>query len=740
MKTKKNYFKWLAVATIATFATQEASAQTSIGEDCGCPPIASRTAVNMSSLPGYQAVSGTYGGELTNGASLTCDKIYTLDYKIYIPAGKTLTIQPGTVIKGAATTANQPETATALVIEKGGKIMADGTAECPIIFTAAADPLDGSYPIYNSGKWGGIVILGKAKNNLQYPGVNGPFLAGSGNKKLCVSTGIGVVEGFATSNTQDQFGMAPGATDDLDNSGVMRFVSIRHSGAILAVGSEINGLTLASVGSGTTIENIEIVACADDAIEVFGGTVNLKRISQIFGNDDMFDYDLGWTGKAQFLFGMKAPWSSSTASASPGTVTLTSQTVTAIGVTYGGAGYTSAPTVLITGGSGSGATATANLTAGVVTSITVNTPGSGYLTAPGITFVGGTGVASPDNDNGFECDSDDDKSNYSPRSHPRIYNATIIGNGKSIGSSDNGGLAAINMKEDAEGEIYNSIFANFKNGLNLEFAPQTLYTNGNSYSGWTNNVGTTPTTAASGAVATLTSGSVSAIAAPTTAGAGYVEAPLVVLTAAPSGGTSATATAIVSSGAITGFNITNAGSGYGTTIPTVTILPINPAQNNVVVKCNTFVGVTNPITLGGSTINGTSTIAPVSGSLEYAQFVTTDKNTIVSTLPGFSATTLAFSSVVTSNAITAKNDVIPTPAIALGSGCTAAPADGFFNPVIYRGAFESEQDNWLSDWSFSQILGDIKGITYCPTDINKDGVTNVSDFLELSGEFGNSCN
>jgi hypothetical protein len=96
--------------------------------------------------------------------------------------------------------------------------------------------------------------------------------------------------------------------------------------------------------------------------------------------------------------------------------------------------------------------------------------------------------------------------------------------------------------------------------------------------------------------------------------------------------------------------------------------------------------------------------------------------------------------VVNSNTITAKNDVIPTPAIALGSGCTAAPADGFFNPVIYRGAFESEQDNWLSDWSFSQILGDIKGITYCPTDINKDGVTNVSDFLELSGEFGNSCN
>jgi hypothetical protein len=187
----------------------------------------------------------------------------------------------------------------------------------------------------------------------------------------------------------------------------LKYVSIRHSGAILAVGAEINGLTLASVGRGTTIDHIEIVSCADDNIEIFGGTVNLKYVSTLFGNDDMFDYDLGWKGKCQFFFGMKN-------------------------------------------------------------------------TASG---------ASPDNDNGIEADSHDNNSMTTFRSHPVLYNFTIIGNGKATPTADNRGLAGANFKDGAEGELYNSIFANFKNGINLAKAAVSPVT----YNSWQNwrNVGTT---------------------------------------------------------------------------------------------------------------------------------------------------------------------------------------------------------------------------------------------------------
>ena len=363
-----------------------------------------------------------------------------------------------------------------MIIERGGKIIANGTESCPIVFTAQADPMDGTYLIKNNGMWGGVVLLGKATNNLK-PSLNGPFTAGSGNGKLCVAgaEGLGVVEGFATSNPQDQFGVditAGGSFDDNDNSGIMRYVSIRHGGAILSVGSEINGLTLASVGRGTTIENIEIVSCGDDNIEIFGGTVNLKYCTTIFGNDDMFDFDLGWTGKAQFLFGMKAPWSASTVAPVFGTITLTSGAITNIAVTNGGSGFSSTtpPTVTISGGVGSGATATATVNgSGVITGLTITNGGTGYTVTTGITVTVGLDNLSPDNDNGIEGDADDQSSNYLPKSHPVIYNVTIMGNGKSTGSADNRGLAAVNLKDGAEGEIYNSVFANFKNGLNFTF-------------------------------------------------------------------------------------------------------------------------------------------------------------------------------------------------------------------------------------------------------------------------------
>lgn len=661
-KMKKiNLSKLFATASLSLIAASPILAQSNLGASCGCPAVASRPTVLMSSLSGYTAISGTQGGELIAGASLTCQNTYILDAKIYIPSGQTLTIAPGTVIKGRDNSAQGPTYATALVIEKGGKIIAPGTQSCPIVFTAEGDALDGSYLIKNSGKWGGVVLLGKATNNLKLSN-NGPFVAGLGNGKLCVADGLGVIEGFATSNSQDQFGVnttAGGVFDDNDNSGIMKYVSIRHGGAILSVGSEINGLTLGSVGRGTTLDHIEIVSCGDDNIELFGGTVNLKYCTTLFGNDDMFDYDLGWSGKAQFLFGMKAPWSSSNASASAGTITVSGGAVTAIAVGAGGSGYTTAPTVFISGGVGSGATATATINgSGTVTAITITSGGSGYTSnsGVGVTFIGNNGI-SPDSDSGFECDADDNTSNNLPKSHPIIYNATIMGNGKSIGSSDNKGLAAINMKEASEGEIYNSVFANFKNGLNL----QTTYNStsrpvGDTWQNWS-----------------TVSGTVSAT--------------------------------------------------------------VGNSTQSVKIKCNTFVGVTNPFAKDASTLNGTTSTANTAADL--TQFNTTDNNIAVASIPGFSYA-FTMSSPMTSNVVTEKNDVVPTPALSV-TGCPTAPVDGFYETANYRGAFSSTS-NWLSDWTYSQVMGATSGVAACPTDLNYDGVTDVNDFLIFGPAFGTSCN
>ena len=703
MNTKQNIFKAMASLALAFGAFASAQAQSNLGASCGCPPVASRPTINVTSLPGYVAINGTFGGELTQGATFTCDKTYILDKKIYIPSGQSLNIAPGTVIKGALN--NVPAEATALIISRGGKINAAGTESCPIVFTAAADPMDGSYGIENIGKWGGVVVLGKATNNLTLA-ANGPFVPG-GSGKLAVADGLGTVEGFATTNPQDQYGVAistpsnvvsgtiptpntysftqnvsssttttitlsangnstlPGmlvsgtgiaagtlvssvqgnvvtlntattgavtqatfngtfalpagtsgqfftgtaptytsgtgpwvgninysapfvsggsAFDDNDNSGVMKYVSIRHSGAILAVGAEINGLTLASVGRGTTIDHIEIVSCADDNIEIFGGTVNLKYITTLFGNDDMFDYDLGWKGKAQFFFGMKN-------------------------------------------------------------------------TATG---------TSPDNDNGIEADSDDNASNVALRSHPVLYNFTILGNAKATPTADNRGLAGVNFKDGAEGELYNSIFANFKNGINL--AKSLSGTPARTYNAWHNwrNIGTTES---------------------------------------PNTNTAAVA-------------------------------------NSLVIKCNTILmnsSTTNSNGLGidasSSTANATAATTVTGGELE--QF-TNDGNVVTTNaIPGFS---YAFTVDATTNAVTVKNDVTPNPALSV-SGCPTPPVDGFFEPANYRGAFSSVNgENWLSNWTYSQVLNATTGVRACATDLNLDGVTDVNDFLIFAPAFGTSCN
>lgn len=588
MKKNNNFLKAFASVAMAFGAFNALNAQTNLGASCGCPPVGSRTDVIVTSLPGYVAVAGTFGGELTTGGVWTCDKTYILDKKIYIPAGQTLSIAPGTLIKGANNAL--PAEASALVIERGGKILAQGTESCPIVFTTQVDPMDGTYPISNTGKWGGLVILGKASNNLSFA-ANGPYVPGTGNGKLAVADGLGVLEGFATSNIQDRFGVMQnnnnpvageviGAFDDNDNSGVLSYISIRHAGAILAVGNEINSITFGSVGRGTTVNHIEIVSGGDDNIELFGGTVNVKYITMLFGNDDMLDWDLGWNGSAQFIFGMKTDVSSSV-----------------------------------------------------------------------------------DNDNGIEADADDNRSNNLPRSHPKIYNATFVGNPKTTGTADNSALAGINAKDLTEGEIYNSVFANFKIGLNLVKSlsgTRTFPTGGEAWHNWTNNPAT-PT------LATATTG--------------------------------------------------------------------NGTQSFKAV-CNTFVGCTNPLTNGAS-LGGIGTA--ITSGADFTQFTVTDKNDIVvgNTLPGFD---YSFDITDATNTVVTKNDVTPNPSLSV-SGCPVAPVDGFYEPAPYRGAFSSVAgENWLSNWSYSQVLNSTKGVRACPTDLNLDGQTDVLDFLIFAPAFGTNCN
>lgn len=283
MKTLKN----AALAALTALTASPAVAQ-GYGEACGCPPVGSRTPVNLSTL--------ATGGNLTNNTTvLTCNNTYTLDLLLYVNDGQDLFIQAGTVIKGAAGTGVN---AKSLVVARGGQIWAEGTESCPIVFTAATDNLNNNLPLGATGQglWGSLLILGKATNNL--------LLANGG---LAVGDGVGTIEGLPAGDPRNHYGAVGGVFNDDDNSGILRYVQLRHGGAVIGAANEINGLTMGSVGRGTTIDHIEVISNQDDGYEWFGGTVNCKYLSAMFCNDDYIDYDHGYTGKIQFFFGVMMP-------------------------------------------------------------------------------------------------------------------------------------------------------------------------------------------------------------------------------------------------------------------------------------------------------------------------------------------------------------------------------------------------------------------------------------------------
>jgi hypothetical protein len=201
--------------------------------------------------------------------------VYILEGRISVLDQVTLTIEPGVVIKGREGSGSN---ATALLIARGGKLMAEGTESSPIIFTSVADQiLPGEIESPNldptlNGLWGGLLILGKAPISADAPSMG--------------------IEGIPPSDLNGLYG----GDDEDDNSGVIRYISIRHGGANIGEGNEINGLTLGGVGSGTVIENVEIIANQDDGIEWFGGTVNVTNAIVWNTGDDAIDTDQSWAG------------------------------------------------------------------------------------------------------------------------------------------------------------------------------------------------------------------------------------------------------------------------------------------------------------------------------------------------------------------------------------------------------------------------------------------------------------
>ena len=225
-------------------------------------------------------------GKISANTTWTADNTYLLDGYVFVTTGATLTIEPGTVVKGKVSSGTG---AAALVIARGAKIEANGTAQNPIVFTSELDTLNGNLTHQDTGLWGGLVVLGNATINSR------------ANGQAAGTPAQDQVEGFSVTGGDVDL-ITFGGTDDADNSGTIRYVSIRHGGAVIGTANEINGHTLGGVGSGTTIEYVEIFANKDDGIEFFGGTVNARYIVSAFNNDDAFDMDQGYRGNLQFLF------------------------------------------------------------------------------------------------------------------------------------------------------------------------------------------------------------------------------------------------------------------------------------------------------------------------------------------------------------------------------------------------------------------------------------------------------
>jgi len=218
---------------------------------------------------------------ITSDLTLDANTVYLMRSVVSVEPGAKLTIPAGTIIRAQATTRNSEY--AAIVVKPGGKIDVQGTADKPVIMTSNK-PLGAR----KQGDWGGLVLLGKATNNQ----VGGKFKLEGFNKVTVYEAGAGAESG---------------GTDDADNSGSVKYLRIEFPGYALDVNKEINGLTLASVGNGTVLDNIQVSYSGDDSFEWFGGTVNAKHLIAFGSSDDDFDTDFGFRGMVQYGIGYKVP-------------------------------------------------------------------------------------------------------------------------------------------------------------------------------------------------------------------------------------------------------------------------------------------------------------------------------------------------------------------------------------------------------------------------------------------------
>lgn len=208
-------------------------------------------------------------GSITEDMELSVDESYVLIGIVTVEDGATLKIPAGTTVFGDKATTGT------LVIKQGGQIDAQGTKDSPIVFTSQLPAGQRA-----AGDWGGVIMLGRAPIN--------------------EAGGTASIEGLSTDETY-------GGTDAADSSGTLRYVRIEFSGIELSPDNEINGLTMGGVGSGTTIDHIQVRHTLDDCFEFFGGTVNASHLVCYRNGDDAFDFDEGYVGNLQFLFAQAKP-------------------------------------------------------------------------------------------------------------------------------------------------------------------------------------------------------------------------------------------------------------------------------------------------------------------------------------------------------------------------------------------------------------------------------------------------
>jgi len=225
-------------------------------------------------LPQPSKVDSVLSGSITGSVTLTNKKIYGLKGIVFVQDGGILRIEPGTIIMG------EVANTSAICINRGGKIYANGTPDKPIVMTSGAAPGQ-----RDRGDWGGLLIMGRAKTNLGEAQVEGGISDGPDKK----------INGWY------------GGNDDDDSSGVLRYVRIEFAGIAESPDNELNSLTIGAVGRRTVIEYVQCSYGGDDSFEWFGGTVNHKYLIAYNGIDDDFDTDNGYRGKVQFGMTIRFP-------------------------------------------------------------------------------------------------------------------------------------------------------------------------------------------------------------------------------------------------------------------------------------------------------------------------------------------------------------------------------------------------------------------------------------------------